>query len=124
MSVPDFPCHGVYFIRSGSAGPVKIGWSKNIPKRIRDIGVSMAEEGELLAVLPALDDTTEKLIQALLARDRIRGEWYEPTAWVMAVVAGVRALNERAEPAEVAGIPFSQLPEPMKRAARQRPRGL
>lgn len=122
MSVPDFSSRGVYFIRQGSTGPIKIGWSKNIPRRIREIGCGWAEEGELLAVLPSLDERPEKLLHKLLARDRIRGEWFEPSCWVMAVVAGVRALNDGGSPAEVPGVLFSQLPESMKRAARMRPK--
>lgn len=71
--------HGwIYFMGlPGPTGPVKIGWSKKLKQRLRDVQVGHPEP---LGILFAFRGTAseENMLHRFFARDRIRkdGEWF------------------------------------------------
>jgi hypothetical protein len=73
---------GVYFIQAGEGGPVKIGWSDDVGKRLRDLQGAHYEELRLLCVYGGLGrqghTRLEKVFHRVYAPARIRGEWFRP----------------------------------------------
>ncbi len=79
----------IYFVQSGRKGPVKIGVTDNLVARINDLQVAHHSELFLLASGPG-DEEKERRIHACLAEDRIRGEWFRPSARVLAAAEALR----------------------------------
>jgi hypothetical protein len=80
-----------YFIRmrlSRGLGPVKIGQSKNVDGRILDYDTYMPYGCVLIGSVPG--SSLESAAHALLAKFRLRGEWFEWTPeveeWVKAAI--------------------------------------
>jgi hypothetical protein len=65
----------VYFIRSGDRGPVKIGWTTDVPERVSRLQMGNPEPLRVLAIWPGGADE-EARIHAEWSRLRIRGEWF------------------------------------------------
>lgn len=63
----------VYFIKHGDA--VKIGFARDVKKRVGEIQVGCSQKVELLGVCRG-SMKTEKRFHQRLASDRIRGEWF------------------------------------------------
>lgn len=64
----------VYFIQAGS-GPVKIGWSANVPRRLVKM---QADNHELLTILALVagDQSVEASFHERFAQHHLRGEWF------------------------------------------------
>jgi predicted GIY-YIG superfamily endonuclease len=72
--------HSVYVIGSGG-GPVKIGYARNVNKRLQSLQIGSHEQ---LYVLETIDRLTHKEALAIeravhkeLADKRVRGEWFD-----------------------------------------------
>lgn len=90
------PISGVYFIRRGDSGPVKIGFSANVRKRIRSLQTGSAEPLKLLAVAEG-GEQTERFLHEQFARHRLEGEWFSPDASLLALIADL--VNKAPPPA-------------------------
>ncbi len=66
----------VYFLRKGSKGPVKIGHSRDIRKRMTKLQVPFEDKLVLLRTEPG-GETREKELHSLFKKHRIRGEGFE-----------------------------------------------
>lgn len=64
----------VYAVRSGAR--VKVGFSTNLPQRLKDLNAQAAEPVELIAEYPG-DLLAEALIQDEFAERFVHGEWME-----------------------------------------------
>jgi DNA-binding NtrC family response regulator len=87
-AVPTGP--GVYFLRSGTDGPIKIGWSRNIATRF----VTLAREsGHRLYFLGAVagGSVEEHALHDRFAAQRLHGEWFEPSDELWAAIASAAA---------------------------------
>lgn len=82
----------VYFIRrkADADGLVKIGFTRNVAARMRALSTAIPGGVELLAAC-AGDASVERRLHRDLAADRVDGEWFRPTASVMAEVAKAKA---------------------------------
>jgi hypothetical protein len=69
----------VYFVQSGAAGPIKIGWAASVRKRLALLQIGNPETLRLLAVAPG-DAELEALLHLRFGDHRIRGEWFAPHA--------------------------------------------
>lgn len=67
----------VYFIREGGDGPVKIGVSSWVEKRLRTLQTANSEELFLLGVIVG-DEKVETEIHKRFEKYLKRGEWYYP----------------------------------------------
>jgi hypothetical protein len=77
----------VYLLQSqGAQGVVKVGWTQDLHKRVRDLRAHHPHDLHLVAALPGSRGLERTLHQRLAAR-RLRGEWY-----VREVIADVSAL--------------------------------
>lgn len=65
----------VYFIQRGGTGPIKIGWTRRIEARLRELQTGNAERLTLRA-LAACSRSYERLVHKILAPFRISGEWF------------------------------------------------
>lgn len=65
----------VYFIQAGDDGPVKIGYSLNVAKRVVSLQSGNPIPLKVLAVTPGGPDI-EGLFHALFSHDRLNGEWF------------------------------------------------
>src|SRR5262245_47298256 len=68
----------VYFIRSGTAGPIKIGVADDPRERVVKLQIGNPEELTLLAYMPG-GTALEARLHRRFRRSRIRGEWFHPT---------------------------------------------
>lgn len=66
----------VYFIQQGEAGPIKIGYTRNINKRLSQLQTANPEKLHLRLTIPGTFGT-EKVLHDYLKPIHIRGEWYE-----------------------------------------------
>ena len=78
----------VYFVQAGKSGPIKIGFATDLTKRIASLQTGCPDDLRLLAVVDGGREV-ERRMHNRVAGDRIRGEWFRPTAEVLALVAEV-----------------------------------
>ncbi len=75
----------VYFIQAGENGPIKIGFSDNIKKRMLSLQTAHYEELRLLGAVQGADEM-ESYLHRKFRRLHIRGEWFRPrwtlTTWI------------------------------------------
>ena len=85
----------VYFVQRGEDGPIKIGWSQNVARRIGELQVANAEHLSLLGAIPGTmrDETkTHKRFTHL----RINAEWFQGCEEIVEYVrnfGGVEAIS-------------------------------
>lgn len=77
----------LYFIQVAGGGPVKIGISSDVRKRLDGLRTSCPYPLELRRTVRRMG-LLERPLHAQLAAARLRGEWFEPTPDVLAVVDG------------------------------------
>lgn len=75
----------IYFIQAVDGGPVKIGWAKNLDKRIAEIQRMSPSQ---LCILNTFDSSKEdeRLLHKYFKCIRLYGEWFEPTDELLAFV--------------------------------------
>lgn len=74
--VPVSSCEGfVYFVQSGSGGPIKIGWSQDVDRRMAELQVGNAHRLIFLGKIAGrMED--ESATHAKFAHLRMEGEWF------------------------------------------------
>jgi len=68
----------VYFVESGEDGPIKIGWSQDVERRIAELQVANAHKLNLLGVVPGTMKNEGEL-HAKFAHIRMEAEWFQNT---------------------------------------------
>ena len=81
----------IYFIRAGARGPIKIGRTNNIARRLEMLRVGNHLELSLLATVDG-GESGERRIHRRFEHLRTRGEWFRATPELMKFV---RALAKR-----------------------------
>lgn len=94
----------VYFIQAGERGPIKIGYADDVAKRKAKMQADNHEPLLLLGVITG-DAKTESDFHQRFATARIRGEWFTPTAELVAFTATLSEL-----PSQPRKNPFSDTP--------------
>lgn len=70
----------IYAVQLGKSGPIKFGRAVNVKKRLSQLQISQPKALILIAAQETNDDkTAEREIHASCKRDRIRGEWFQPS---------------------------------------------
>lgn len=80
--------YSVYFIRAGD-GPIKIGYAANVWTRYRTLQSCNPQPLEILLRAPG-DSVTEERLHVAFAHDRTAGEWFAPSAALMAFIAELK----------------------------------
>jgi len=78
----------VYAVQQGSDGPIKIGASRNFDKRLKTLQTGSHGGLQVLAVGPG-GFAVERDLHCDLSEDCLEGEWYAPTARVLAAIKRV-----------------------------------
>ena len=80
----------IYFISNGS-DLVKIGYSSNPLRRLKDLQTASPNQLELLAVLPG-DKTTEIEYHSKFATFKIRGEWFKMNSKLQSEIKAIKSI--------------------------------
>lgn len=75
----------IYFIRTGLDGPVKIGWSKNVPERQRIIQPTVPVELILLRTIDA-ERWVEHWLHQHFSSYRLLGEWFSFDSAMLTII--------------------------------------
>jgi transcriptional regulator with GAF, ATPase, and Fis domain len=80
----------VYFMQSGTSGPIKIGFTAkdDIRQRIANLQTASIEPLNLLGVMEG-DATKEKELHHFFHSYKIRGEWFEPHPKLLMYIMGL-----------------------------------
>jgi len=82
------PC--VYFLRVGDDGPIKIGFTRDIIRRLRGLQTAHPEEIRLLAkIVVRFPRQLEREVHARFAHLRISGEWFRAEPELLDYVRGL-----------------------------------
>jgi predicted GIY-YIG superfamily endonuclease len=69
----------VYFIQIEKAGPIKIGYTKNLPLRLQSYRTFTHKEVRLLAFIPGWGQEEEYALHLLFSHQRVKREWFTAT---------------------------------------------
>lgn len=84
--VPPSRCDGfVYFVQAGENGPVKIGWSQDVARRMAELQTANANRLTLIGFLRGRMER-EAATHALFAHLRLEGEWFRDTPELRAFI--------------------------------------
>jgi hypothetical protein len=84
----------VYFIRSMSpVGEIKIGYSNNPQGRLQLLQTGNPYPLEVLATIPGEGRRKERELHERFATSRLSGEWFEPTADLLAYIEEIKAVT-------------------------------
>ena len=81
----------VYFIQARETGYIKIGFTKDLARRLRAME---AHSGDILDLRIHITGATivhEKALHREFAKARIYGEWFDPVPELLAVIESLRA---------------------------------
>jgi len=78
----------IYFVRAGAKGPVKIGYAVSVAERVALLQTGNHLPLLLLGVYPGTV-ALESMLHAKFARERIRGEWFKPSARLLRYIANL-----------------------------------
>ena len=76
----------VYFVQSGTDGPIKIGSSEDLASRLSTLQTGCAEPIRLLGAVRVSDPVVERRLHRHLSEHRLRGEWFAPHPDVFAAL--------------------------------------
>ena len=79
----------VYAVRAGPRGPIKLGRTNDLPRRVSELQVGCPDELVVLLSIPA-DPEDESWLLQRFASARRRGEWFEPTEELLSWVEAAR----------------------------------
>ena len=83
------PITYIYIVRRGEDGPVKIGRTKDIKKRISALQISSPDKLRVVAQFPA-PEWVEDRLHSVLTSHRLSGEWFAWCAEIELLVSLIR----------------------------------
>ena len=81
----------VYIVEAESTNRVKIGFSKNPERRIKDLNGGSPVALHLLCLLKVASPSAEKLLHRLFEKDRIKGEWFRKSDQIMHLIEIIKS---------------------------------
>lgn len=76
----------VYFIQAGDQGPIKIGWSCEVSRRLLELQTANAARLVLLGYIPGTQKT-ERAWHVKFAAERLEAEWFRPSQALLDAIA-------------------------------------
>ena len=76
----------IYFIQQGEDGPIKVGFSTNIKRRMETLQTANPYPLFLLGSIPGTEGE-EKALHAMIDSFRMHGEWFAPSSVVLELVS-------------------------------------
>jgi len=86
----------IYFIQQGIAGPIKIGKTEFVPTRMNDLQCANPETLRLVGLQDS-DDYIERMLHDKFSKDRIRGEWFNPSPVIVNYINELNTLEDTTE---------------------------
>lgn len=87
----------VYFVQSGSSGPIKIGFAKNAGVRLRGLQTGSHEKLRLLCAIPG-GRALEAALHKAFKDARLDGEWFKPTPALVALTREIASTSKVSKP--------------------------
>lgn len=81
----DDRAEGVVYFVGAKTGPIKIGFTTNLPARLRRLQMASPQKLRVLAAFPG-SRQDELLEHQLRAQERLHGEWFERSAGTMSII--------------------------------------
>ena len=81
------PFSGVYFVRMMPSGPIKIGRSNDIARRVHALQNGSPHGLKVCGWIPIGSQWTEERVHTKFAHLRMRGEWFRPGSELFAFIA-------------------------------------
>lgn len=78
----------VYFIQAGDRGPIKIGWSCEVSRRLAELQTANASRLVLLGFIPGTQ-ALERAWHERFAEDRLEAEWFRPSQVLLDAIAEI-----------------------------------
>lgn len=75
----------IYFVQHGDGGPIKVGTTTNLKRRIEALQNASPENLKLLATIDG-GPNEEKILHSIMREERLRGEWFNPSSLVLSIV--------------------------------------
>jgi hypothetical protein len=86
----------IYFVQAGDESqPIKIGFARDVEKRLRGLQCTCPDQLRLLAVMDG-DKEVEAALHGLMASHRIRGEWFRPVGELLDLIEAVSTDDDAA----------------------------
>lgn len=83
----------VYFVQAGEGGPIKIGWSTDVSRRMAGLRPGTSAPLKLLLVVPGTR-ASEKAAHDKFKAYRLHGEWFKPDPRLLAAIEQIRVAME------------------------------
>jgi len=84
----------IYFIQMGEIGPIKIGFTKDVKKRLFFLQTATPYSLRLLCVFPG-NEEMEREIHTCLGDIRLRGEWFLPHPFLLRAIEEEERINKQ-----------------------------
>jgi len=95
----------VYFLQACQGGPVKIGQSQNVERRLADIQPGHPFKLQVARLFENVDPAFEAWLHRRFADHRLHGEWFDETVMTLADTEDLRSAFESGRSAWWTGIP-------------------
>lgn len=82
----------VYFIQGESGGPVKIGYTTDIKRRLKELQSGSIDILQILLVVPG-NKVYEQYLHSKFENYRLKGEWYKPDPKIFEYMDKLREMN-------------------------------
>lgn len=82
----------VYFIQGESGGPIKIGYTNDVKKRVNTLQTGHPDTLRVLVVIPGSVKTEEEYHRKH-GDARLRGEWFKPTEKLLTEISVLKIAN-------------------------------
>lgn len=89
--------NGIYFMRAGNDGPIKIGYSNDAKKRLKVLGTGSHSRLHLLSVVPG-GVSLERDFHERFSKDRMHGEWFSPSQDLVKFISTLPQIPPSPEP--------------------------
>ncbi len=80
----------VYFIQGETGGPIKIGYSDDVLKRLKGLQTGHPDNLRILFTFPG-NPEDEKAMHETLNAHRLRGEWFKPSTEVFSAIEELKS---------------------------------
>lgn len=81
----------IYIVSRGIDGAVKIGWTSDVERRVRELRKETRDTIAILAMLPG-DKPDELRLHSRFQDDRIGGEWFRRSSKMVAFLNALRSV--------------------------------
>jgi len=86
-SLRDYSRSGsIYFIQANIGGPIKIGWSANVPNRVESFQLGCPFTLVVLGQIDGAAVSDEKELHRKFADYRLHGEWFTPATELLSFI--------------------------------------